>query len=484
MKSNYIILIALFSFFFLPPIKSQTCNSATLTYLSQYQTASPNAPQTPIADRLNRPYLYVAAKDGGLLIFDISDIYNPILIKTLNIYQFDSLHVMNIHQEGNYLYVAIGNFFGNVGSAAVQKPGMAIVDVSTPSLAYVTDTWKYAVKERGASFITVQGNYAYLSAMHKGIMILDITDKNNILFVSEYQPNINFPLSSPSASQMPNARGMELRGDSVFLCYDAGGLRVINIVNKNAPFQVAQYINPGSAAKQAAFNNIVLNGNIAYIAEDYCGMEIVNISNVASINQVGWWNPYHCESFSNWWLNSPGHTNQIHYSATDNAVFMSAGGSQLRVLNVTNPTLPDSCNGYGISGDGNGTWGLDFYNNKIYLANFIAAIPFNSSWAGIKIFDWQSAVSVNELNKTNDFEIYPNPFNDEANIQFSNDNFTKALVEICDVSGRILMKSTISNTKIFHWNGKDKQGNELRKGIYFIKITQENNSITKKVIKL
>lgn len=471
---SFILLL----FFVLPiqKLKSQSCASISVAFISEYQTATPNAPQTPLADRLNRPYLYVAAKDGGLLIFDISNINSPTLIYTININQLDTLHVMNLHQEGNYLYLALGNFFGNVGSAAVQKPGMAIIDITTPSAPVIMDKWKYSVKERGASFITVQGNYAYLSAMHKGLMILNIFDKNNIQFVSEYQPDINFPTPSPTASQMPNARGMAIRGDSIFLCYDAGGLRIINIADKNSPFQVRQYINTATT-KQQAYNNIVLNGNLAYVAVDYCGMEIINISNLSSISQTGWWNPYHCESLSNWWINSPGHANQIHYSAADNVLFLSAGGSQLRVLNISNPTLPDSCTGYGLSGDGNGTWGLDVYNNKIYLANFIAAIPFVSNWAGIKILAWMP-VGITETNKENGISIFPNPFNSQFNIRLNNPDNSIFVIEINDIHGNTVHRSQTNKNELTIDLLKD-----TGPGIYFVKVSNEKHLTTKKIIK-
>jgi hypothetical protein len=469
---SFILLL----FFVLPiqKLKSQSCTSIGVAFISEYQTASPNAPQTPLADRLNRPYLYVAAKDGGLLIFNISNINSPTLIYSITINQLDTLHVMNLHQEGNYLYLALGNFFGNVGSAVVQQPGMAIIDITNPSAPIIMDKWKYSVKERGASFITVQGNYAYLSAMHKGLMILDITDKNNIQFVSEYQPDINFPTPSPTAAQMPNARGMAIRGDSVFLCYDAGGLRIINIANKNTPFQVRQYINTATT-KQQAYNNIVLNGSLAYIAVDYCGMEILNISNLSSISQTGWWNPYHCESLSNWWINSPGHANQLHYLASFNTVFLSMGGSQLRVLNVANPVTPDSCTGYGISGDGNGTWGLDVYNNTIFLANFIAAIPYTSNWAGIKILSL-FPVGINETNNINDVYVFPNPFTDGITITLKNNNrnFT---VEIYTTEGKLIKREENISGNTYACNGIDNAG------MYVTKIIQADNVIIKKIIK-
>jgi len=371
MKKNSSCLLFLFlsNFIFLSINSiSQTCGTVPLGLLSQYQTTGNSLPMTPIADRLSRPYLYVAAKDGGLLIFDISVINAPVLSLTLDISYFDSLHVMNIYQQGNYLYLALGNFFGNGNT---QKPGMAIVNVTNPLSPLVTDIWEYPTVEKGSAYVTVDGNYAFLGGMTKGLIILNVSNVNVISYVSEYLPNPNYPLNNPTASQMPNARGLAVSGNKVYVCYDAGGLRVIDISNINVPTQIAQYINAACLGKQQAYNNIVLNGNLAYIAVDFCGMEIVDISNTASITQVGWWNPYNCEGLSNLWLNSPGHMNEIAYLPADNAIFLSAGGSQLRVIDLTNPILPDSCNGYGITNTQEGTWGLDVYQNRVYLGKVV-----------------------------------------------------------------------------------------------------------------
>lgn len=86
-------------------------------------------------DNLNRPYLYVAAKEGGLKIFDVSG--TPLLVKTIAITNFSSLHVMNISQNGNYLYLALGNHFGT----AVQSPGFAIIDIANPANSVVKSYW-------------------------------------------------------------------------------------------------------------------------------------------------------------------------------------------------------------------------------------------------------------------------------------------------------------------------------------------------------
>ncbi len=484
--SYFSFLLFLFLLFLATVSKSQTCSTVPLTILSQYQTTGSPLPMTPVADRLSRPYLYVAAKDGGLLIFDISVITIPVLSQTLDISHFDSLHVMNVYQQGNYLYLALGNFFGNGNT---QKPGIAIVNITNPLNPVVTDIWEYPTVEKGSAYVTVDGNYAFLGGMTKGLIILNVSNVNAISYVSEYLPNPNYPLNNPTASQMPNARGLAVSGNKVYVCYDAGGLRVIDITNINAPTQTGQYINVACLGKQQAYNNIILNGNLAYIAVDFCGMEIVDISNTSSITQVGWWNPYNCEGLSNLWLNSPGHMNEIAYLPADNAIFLSAGGSQLRVIDVTNPALPDSCNGYGITNTQEGSWGLDVYQNKIYLANITSFIPFFSTWKGIKILGWASTQGVGEDSvDRGKVTVQPNPFSEETEIQYELNKSNSTTIEITDIIGREITEfgrlKLNSGPQKIKWNGRNAAGEEVAGGMYFVKIKTNNNSSITKLFKI
>jgi hypothetical protein len=241
-------------------------------------------------------------------------------------------------------------------------------------------------------------------------------------------------------------------------------------------------------SKQQAYNNIALNGNIAYLAVDYCGMEIVDISNVNNINELSWWNPYNCQNPSNTWLNSPGHMNQLVYVPSDNAVFLSAGGSQMRVINVANPTLPDSCNGYGLAATQQGTWGIDVYNKKIYLANVTAFFPFFSTWAGIKILDWPSTLSINEKSKsTENISVQPNPFTTETEIRFELKQASSVSIVITDVTGRTIKTLTENNLnpgeQIFKWNGKTNSGENSSNGMYFVTIETEDFFISGKLLK-
>lgn len=339
-------------------------------------------PETVAYDKSGKNYFYVAAKSGGLMIFDASDISKPVLTKTFPVSDFNSLEVMNVSQSGSYLYLALGNFFGKPD----EKPGLAIIDVTDPAKAFITDEWEFEKKDRGSAVIIADGDYAYLGAMTQGLVILDVSDKGKIKFASQLIPDKNFPKPDPNSIQAPNARGMALKDNLLFLCYDAGGIRVIDVTDKSNPYEFSRYINQKALNKQQAYNNIVINENTAYAAIDYCGLEILDISDVKNIKQTGWWNPWDCNSPFNLWFNSKGHTNQIVYDDGNKTVFLSAGGSELSAVDVSDPSNP-KFRGSTKNKKDLGCWGVEIHQQYIFLTYITAFIPFKGTWSGIKIFE-------------------------------------------------------------------------------------------------
>lgn len=332
-------------------------------------------------DNLNRPYLYVAAKEGGLKIFDINS--TPLLVKTITITNFGSLHVMNLSQNGNYLYLALGNHFGT----AVQSPGFAIIDITNPANALIKSYWSNTSLTGGGGIIETEGNYAYLGAMKNGLMLFDITDKTLPVLKSTYIPSLTFPDPNPDPNKY-NARGMVVKNDIVYLCFDAGGLRIINVVDKLNPKQTGKFSNPDMNGKPRAYNNIVIDGSYVYAAVDYCGMEVLNVSDTSNIKLSSWWNPWTCQTNPLNWFSSNGHANEIAFDAAKKLIFISSGKSDMQVVDVSNPLNPVFKYEYGGVNNNIGTWGVSIYNNQVYLTYICSLIPFSSSWTGVKILQY------------------------------------------------------------------------------------------------
>ena len=76
----------------------------------------------------------------------------------------------------------------------------------------------------------------------------------------------------------------------------------------------------------------------------------------------------------------------------------------------------------------------------------------------------------------NSFSIFPNPNNGTFKISFSNLVSENNTLELYDLIGHKIMSQKLNNTETVI------ETKNLSKGVYFAKITSENNSITKKII--
>lgn len=416
-----------------------------------------------------KPYLYISGKGAGLIIHNISSLTTPTQVAIVPISSFNGLHVMSTTQSGNYLFVALGDHF----PFSNQKSGLGIVDISNPNSPTVTATYSYT-SISGAGQVCVEGNYAYLSAMQNGIIVLDVTNKSSIVFKSVFKPSIDFPKPSPNSIEigMINVRQIVAKNNVLYVCYDAGGVRVINATNKNALVETGQYSNPLLLTRPRAYNNLVLNDSLVYVACDYAGMEVLNVKDTSNITQTGWWNPWKADQAINTWSNSPGHANEIEFDPLCKMVFMSCGRSDVMAVSVANPALPDSCARYGSSIDSLGSWGIGRYQNQLYVSYLPTGTPFFANWGGTKILTYNNACStgISEYKKENDFTIYPNPASQEL---FVNSENEKGIIELYNVIGQSVLQQTIikGQTKVHI--------EELMTGSYFYKIRSTDGSVVK-----
>lgn len=459
------------AFFLFGKIYSQNCSTMNMQWQADIPSTCNEMVMTMIHDQLNRPFLYIANKEAGFKIYDVSIPSSPVLVATLPTSLYGGLEVMNLYQDSNYVYLALGNTFTNP-----QMGGMAIVDVTAPATANVTDHYIVPASASGGGIVKVEGNYAYLGAMKSGVVILDVTNKNSIQFVSQFVPSISFP---PIANPNPNyynARGMAVKNSIVYLCYDGGGIRIINCTNKLSPVETGRWCNPVMYTPldhAKAYNNIILDDTLAYIAVDYCGMEVLNISDTSNMTLVGWWNPYNCPN--NNWFTSPVHANEIQYNKNCKQIFLSTGKSDMMVIDVSNPAMPDSCNFYGGTLNDIGTWGAGIYQNQIYLSYICVpfpGVPFPSNWTGVKILTYdtcKAASGIYEQERSTSFSVYPNPASMYIEVRYELSELRNAKLEMYNSVGQLLLSTLEHKIDVRNFT----------KGMYYLKVA---NAVKKIII--
>jgi hypothetical protein len=368
-------------------------------------------------------------------VYHLPSTGNASLAASVGIAQTSSLHVMGVTQSGNYLYLALGNHFNT------SQAGLAIVDVTIPGSPSVTDVFVVPGSASGASIVKVEGAYAYLGAMQSGLVVLGIGDKSNITMQSQFVPSINYPPVTNPNPDLFNARGMEVSNMIVYLCYDAGGIRVVNCKTPTAPVETGRWCNPAMYTPMnypKAYNNCILDDSLLYVAVDYAGLEVLNVKDTANIKLRGWWNPYNAPA--NNWFSSPVHTNEMAYEKGCRRVFLSTGKSDMIVVDVSNPASPDSCNFYGGVSNGMGTWGVSQWKNEIYLSYICAVIPFSSNWTGVKVLTFNPCITgMDEMTRRNTISVLPNPVAGKALVRLEK-QVNEATLLARDISGKAIFE--------------------------------------------
>jgi len=427
-----------------------------------------------LIDRNDRPYLYTTGLEHGFRTYDINDASAPQEVAVHWPADFDGLKPSNLFQQGDLLYISLGGFQG-----ATQRAGLAIFDVSDPMNGILLDQWDSAAFTTGSAIVRVQGGFAFLGAMESGIVILDVSDPMDVHFVSAYQPDPDWP---GIVNYPPNARGLALKGDTLLLAYDAGGIRAIDVTDKSAPFEIGHYVNPQQPPNTAdAYNNLRLVGDLCIVATDFCGFEVVDVSDPADMQQVAWVNPWNCMGLS--WFGSDGHTNELITARHDSLLFMSGGDSELLIYDITSPAQPQLVGGLIHPNDSSVVWGLDVKDSLVvlnYIDNSTVILPPQPYYAndgGLQILSWQLDIStpIIPVPMLRDaIVITPNPTDGTTFIHLDEPGY--AWLSVRDVSGRALFGERILSSDV------TLDLSDLTPGAYLIEVVGTQRAIARFVV--
>lgn len=450
------------------------CPLLSMNEVNSFSSTCTGVTLTSLADQLGRPFLYVASKEEGLKVVDIQSA--PVQVAQILTSSFSSLHVNSIAQQDTYLFLSVGNSFNNG-----QNAGLVIVDVNDPANPLVTDFEIIPNSSNGSGMVHVSGQRAYLAGMSDGVGIFDVSDVNQIDFISQFIPDINFPESNPDPEKV-NARCIFVEGDYLYLCYDAGGVRILNISDELNVSEIGHYSNPELNGLPRAYNNLVKNGNYLFVTVDYCGLEVIDVSDVNSPQMASWWNPWDCASNPFNWFSSPGHTNELVMQEDCNLLFVASGKSDMYVLDVSNPLEPDSCAVFGGVDNNIGTWGVSMRGDSLFLSYVCAVIPFASNWTGVKIINVTTNCTTDiDGNCGRVTEVYPIPTHDEAFIVSDEIFHSGEWVDVIlyDESGRYIRKESLP----YGSNGLHITMGSLAPGVYFAACSTQNRTCRVKLIR-
>ncbi len=440
------------------------------TYYSSY---------TPLFDRPGRPYVYAAGKESGLVTFDISNTLNPFPASSLMPAFFGGLMPTGVAQDGNHLFVSLGNFQGSG-----QTTGLAILDVTNPASPSLLDQWDSTYFNKGCAQVIVEGDYAYLAAMDSGVVILDVSDVQNIRYVSHIVPDTSFG----EQAYTYHSRGLFLSGDTLLVAHDNGGLRVIDVTNKNTPVEIGMFTSPAIPAfgfnNHVFYNHVYRVGNYAYCAMDYMGWTVVDVSNPAAMTEVAWVNNFGAQDYTDW-FDCAGHTNEIAMAMSPDFMVMSGAATEVVAIDPSDPQQPRLMGWYGSPADSNfATWGVDVYGNMAVVAivhNFFNW-PYISTEGGIRLLNWSYITGADEnFVRAGNLNLYPNPTSGMCMIELPATREGVYMVEVVDVLGKVVRTQPADSRMNAGKAEVDLSG--LAGGIYTVRVTGENVVYTGRVVR-
>ncbi len=331
-------------------------------------------PHLPVDIKARDNCAYVATKNAGLLVFDVSDPFNVSLIGSCSVAGFKAL---SLYLYGNLAYLAgigglrlinivfpyhpflFGSYdeiagankvFVNADSGKIfaylgNPVQLSIVDVTNPRDIFpLSSYWSTSTM----ADISVSGDYAYLGLSFRGLLVLDMRDRTSpnevsALLLGDY------------------TRGIFYFSDFVFVTDHFQPTNIVNVFNPDRPFISGRWIVPGTC------KDVVVKDDIAYVMCDHSGLHILNVED-----------PNHPQVVST--LYAPYNNNGVDVEG--DYAYITALLPGMQVVDITDPFNPEIVERYQPDGY---TYGVKIKEGYAYLLN---------AQNDIQIIDVQNPISV------------------------------------------------------------------------------------------
>ncbi len=316
--------------------------------------------------------------NGGYLeIVDVSSPTKPNILKKV----LTPSVVRNVYVDGNYAYVANGNY------------GLSIIDIAHPKKAKLLKNF-----ETGsfANDLTVQDNYIYIAELSDGLSIIDVSNPSNPIKKSTFETY--------------KALSVTVNGAYAYVADGSNGIRIINISDPVNPVEVSHFETNGTA------NNIFVAGDYAYVADGTDGLRIISISDPANLNEVASYSNIHAYRVdisykyayvTDEWdgllhildLSNPANPQEVGYfdshdisgvDALRNYAYISDSRAGLQIIKITDPSNPQLVSNMETGWDN--TTGIYAKDNYVYLSG---------GYSGLHIIDVSTKSNPAEIGRFN-----------------------------------------------------------------------------------
>lgn len=373
-------------------------------------------------------FAYVAQGANGLRVIDISNLGAPRLRGLYN----TPASANTIRVRDNFAFLGDGTT-------------LRVYDITDPE--HVLEVASLATDHPFGN-MTLVGDYLYAALYTDGIAIFDISDP---LAPTE----IGF---SSSGYEWEYALDVAVAGNYAYVAdWEGGILRIVDVSDPTTPVTVDTMRFVGSTT------GVAVAGDYAYVETWLDGLHVLDISDPTNAVEVA----------SLEWLIEEGVVFRGIELFGDHAVVDV--GTTLQVLNISDPLQPTEVGYYRCEG---GISDVSIRDGLVYCA----ASPY------FIIFDVTTALPVHDIDPSfiSAFAlhpIYPNPFNNTANISFDLPREITGRLVVYDVTGRAV-RELYQGRLAAGAHQMPFMGNGLASGTYLVRLETPTHSATQKALLL
>ena len=468
--------------------------------------------------------LYVSLENNDFTVINVANKTNPYVLDTLPPYNSQ----ISLYGGGFQNTISIGTAYIATGN------GLWIVDVSNLSKLN-TDSF-FVTSSTPLKIVTDSANHAFIATLSSGLKIIDFSNPSSPQYIGQFFPaegvrdvvvgnNIAYLLCDSDLilldisnlqllkvlSKVPFGDTLKdngspsygclfLSGTTIFASRNSGKLYDIDVTTSTKPKIRAVVPTTGVSI---AISQV---GNYLYVADDFQGIQVFNVSTLDSLRQynfiakkdlVGFCikdnmifllddNGFSAYQISDslklikkYSLSIPIGITTDDLKWENNFIYVAYGGTLL-VVDISNPdsgkiiftTIADN---FGVGDFGEGT--IAVLNETILLG---------AGWNGVLILknNFITDVLYNNYIQPKEFTLYqnyPNPFNPSTTIKYSVSKGGNIVLKVYDIIGRKI-ETLINRYQQPGIYAVKFSNNNLPSGIYIYSLTTRERTIIKKMV--
>ncbi len=319
-----------------------------------------DTPEDAIGVTIVEDIAYMAST-GYLYVIDVSDPEHP---SEVTAYTQDGLSVMDMTIVDTCVFLA---------AAEEGIIILNITDMDNISILGSYDTPGYTWS------VAVNGDYAYVADGESGLRVIDLYDMERLLEVNY----VDTPVE---------ARGITIDGNFVYIADHVHGLRIIDISDPQEPFETGYYNTRGLSF------DVSVSADYAYVADERYGFRVIEVSEPAEADEIGFYDTAE---------------NAYGVDMVGGHAYVADGWGGMYMLDISEPESPNPAKVFYTPGL---AWDVVISGDHAFIAGGESGLQV------VDITEFLSADDHTDHSIPDDFALlpaYPNPFNETITISFS-----------------------------------------------------------------